>query len=121
MLSVIVGSVMVNRAGAASKPPSEPVAVTVYGVPDAVPWMVTEQLNAPLPDTVPPQLVIVAPAEIVVVIVAPGVNPAPVAVTVDPVGPRVGASASVGVVIVNECVAVSAGTVPTSVPFALTV
>ena len=112
---------MVNEAVAVSKLPSEPVAVTVYGVPDAVPWMVTEQLNVPLPDTVAPQLVIVAPPEIIVAIVAPGVNPVPVAVTVDPVGPWVGASVSVGVVIVNECVAVSAETVPTSVPDAVIV
>jgi hypothetical protein len=43
----------------------------VYGVPDAVPVIVTVQLNVPVPDTVAPHAPIVAPAPIVVVIVTP--------------------------------------------------
>jgi hypothetical protein len=70
-VSVITGVVMVNDVVALSLPPSDPAAVTVYDVPDAVPEIVTVQLNVPVPDTVAPQVPIVAPAPIVVVIVAP--------------------------------------------------
>ncbi|HEY1197804.1 MAG TPA: hypothetical protein VGG32_03655, partial [Thermoplasmata archaeon] len=68
----VTGVVIVNVAVALSAPPSDPVAVTVYGVPDAVPVIVTVQLNVPVPDTVAPHAPIVAPAPIVVVTVLPG-------------------------------------------------
>ena len=69
--------------------------------------IVTVQLNVPVPETVAPQLVIVAPELIEVVTATPGVNPAPETVTVTPPGPWVGVSVIAGVVIVNDAVAVS--------------
>jgi hypothetical protein len=50
--------------------------------------------------------------------VAPGVNPLPDAVTVTPLGPWVGTSVTVGVVMVNVAVALS---FPPSAPVAVTV
>ncbi len=70
-VSEITGVVIVNGAVALSEPPSDPVAVTVYGVPDDVPEIVTVQLNAPVPDAVAPHVPIVAPAPTVVVTVTP--------------------------------------------------
>ena len=116
--SVTAGVVIVNDAVALSKLPSDPVAVTVYGVPDAVPEIVTVQLNVPVPDTVAPHAPIVAPAPIVVVTVAPGVNPVPDTPTDTPLGPCVWLSVIAGVVIVNVVVALSA---PPSDPVAVTV
>jgi hypothetical protein len=116
--SVIAGIVTVNGALALSKLPSDPVAVTVYGVTDAVPVIVTRQLNVPVPDTVAPQLVIVAPELIVVVTVIPGVNPLPDTVTDSPLGPCVGESVIAGVVTVNVALAWS---FPASDPVAVTV
>jgi hypothetical protein len=89
------GVEIVNVAVATSLPRSEPFAVTVYaaGVLDVI---VTVQLKVPVPDTVAPQLVMVAPELIVVVIVAPGVNPVPVTVMTAPLGPWLGASAMAG-------------------------
>jgi hypothetical protein len=104
---VIAGVVIVKPEVALSKLPSEPVAVTVYGVPDAVPVIVTEQLNVPVAETVAPQLVTVAPVAIEVVMVAPGVNPVPLTVDEAPLGPWAGASEIEGVVIVNDAVALS--------------
>jgi hypothetical protein len=49
--------------------------------------IVTVQLKVPVPDTIAPQLVMVAPELIVVVTVTPGVNPLPDTVTVTPLGP----------------------------------
>ena len=69
--------------------------------------IVTVQLNVPVPETVAPQLVIVAPELIEVVTATPGVNPVPETVTVTPPGPWVGVSVIAGVVIVNDAVAVS--------------
>ena len=63
--------------------------------------IVTVQLNVPVPDTVAPQLVIVAPELIVVVIVLSGVKPVPDTVTDTPLGPCVGVSVIAGVVTVN--------------------
>ena len=100
--TVIAGAVIVNGAVALSKLPSDPVAFTVYAVADAVPVIVTTQLNVPVPETVAPQLVvIVAPELTVVVTVTPGVNPVPETVTDAPLGPWVGVSVIAGVVTVN--------------------
>jgi hypothetical protein len=85
--SVTAWILMVNDAVALSKLPSDPVTVTVYGVPDAVPEIVTVQLNIPATDTVAPHVPIVAPPPIDVEAVAPGVNPAPDTLTDTPVGP----------------------------------
>ncbi len=85
--SEIDGVVIVKSAVAASKLPSEPVAVTTYGVAEAVPVIVVEQLNVPDPVTVAEQLVSAAPLEIEAVIETPGVNPVPEIVTVAPLGP----------------------------------
>ena len=63
--------------------------------------IVTAQVNVPVPDTVAPQVVIVAPELIVVVTVTPGVSPLPVTVTDTPLGPCVGESVITGVVTVN--------------------
>jgi hypothetical protein len=104
--SVTVGVVTVNDAVPLSKLPSDPVAVTVYGVPDAVPVIVTVQLNVPVPDTVAPHAPIVAPAPIVVVTALPGVNPVPDTTTDTPLGPCVGKSVIAGVVTVKVCAVV---------------
>jgi len=69
--------------------------------------IVTVQLNVPVPETVAPQLVIEAPELIVVVTVAPGVNPLPETVTDTPLGPSVGETMIFGVVTVNGAVALS--------------
>jgi len=106
-VSVIAGVVIVNDAIALSKLPSDPVAVTVYAVADAVPTIVTVQLNVPVPETVAPQLVIVAPELIVVVMVTPGVNPVPETVTATPLGPWVGVNVIDWLLIVNGAVALS--------------
>ena len=76
-----------NAAVALSKLPSDPVAVSVYAVAEAVPVIVTVQLNVPPVATTAPQLVMVAPELIVVVIVLPGVKPLPETVTDTPLGP----------------------------------
>ena len=105
--SVTAGVVIVNDAVAVSAPPSDPVAVTVYGVPDAVPVIGTVQLNVPVPVTIAPHAPIVAPAPIIVVIVALGVNPVPDTPTDTPLGPWAGASAIAGMVAVNDAVTLS--------------
>ena len=69
--------------------------------------IVTVQLNVPVPDTVAPQVVIVAPELIVVVTVTPGVNPLPNTVTDTPLGPCVGESVITGVEIPRGTVALS--------------
>jgi hypothetical protein len=118
-LRVIPGRVIVKLACSLSKLPSEPVAVTLYGVPDTGPVIVTPQLNEPSKRTVAPHEVIEVPdPSIVVVITAPGVNPAPVRVEEAPLGPWVGARVIVGVVMVNVAVALSR---PPSEPVAVTV
>ena len=96
-VSVAAGVVMVNVAVALSEPPSDPVAVTVYGVAEAVPVIVTVQLNVPSPVTVAPHAPMVAPAPIVVVTVFSEVNPVPDTPTDTPLGPWVGTSVMVGV------------------------
>ena len=117
-VSVTAGVVIVKGAVALSKVPSEPVAVTAYAVTEAVPAIVTVQLNVPVPETVAPQLgVIIAPELIDVVTVAPGVNPLPETVTVTPFGPCVGERAIVGVVTLNVPLAWS---LPESDPVAVT-
>jgi hypothetical protein len=108
-LRVRPGDVTVNVAVALSAgtvPTSEPLAVTVYaaGVVDVI---VTEQLNVPVPVTVAPQLVIVAPEPMVVVIVTPIEKPVPETVTDAPLGPWAGVSEMLGDVTVNEAVALS--------------
>ena len=102
---VIVGVVIVKDAVRLSALPSDPVAVTVYGVADDVPEIVTVQPNVPVPDTVAPQAPIVAPAPIVVVTVTPGVNPVPDTPTDTPLGPRVSVRVIPSVVILNDAVA----------------
>ena len=67
----------------------------------------TEQLNVPVPDTVAPQLVTVAPDPIVVVIVAPTENPVPETATEAPLGPWAGVSEMLGWVTVKEAEALS--------------
>jgi hypothetical protein len=104
---VIEGVVIVNDAVALSKLPSDPVAVTVYAVADAVPVIVAVQLNVPSVPTTAPQPVIVAPELIVVVIVTPDVNPLPETVTVTPLGPCVGVNVIDWLLIVNDAVALS--------------
>ncbi len=106
-VSVTAGVVIVNVAVALSEPPSDPVAVTVYGVAEAVPVIVTVQLNVPVAVTVAPHAVIAAPAPMVPVIVLPGVNPVPEMRTDTPLGPSVGVSVIAGSVIVNVVVALS--------------
>ena len=105
--SVIAGVVMVNVAVALSKLPSDPVAVTVYGVADAVPVTRHGAAERPGPGTVAPHAPIVAPAPIVVVTVAPGVNPVPETPTDTPLGPCVRVSVTPSVVMVNVAVALS--------------
>ncbi|MFZ0942920.1 MAG: hypothetical protein ACLPP2_02640 [Thermoplasmata archaeon] len=68
--------------------------------------IVTVQLNVPVPVTVAPHALIVAPAPIVVVTDMPGVNPVPDTPTDTPLGPSVGASVIVGAVTVNICAVV---------------
>jgi hypothetical protein len=80
--------------------------------------IVTIQLNVPVPETVAPQLVIVAPELIVVVTVLPGVNPVPETVTDTPLGPCVGERVIDGVVTANVVLAWS---FPASDPVAVTV
>jgi hypothetical protein len=80
--------------------------------------IVTVQLNVLVPDTVAPQVVIVAPELIVVVTVTPGVNPLPDTVTDTPLGPWLGESVTAGVVTVNVALAWS---FPVSDPIAVTV
>ena len=58
---------------------------------------------------------------IINVIVTPGLNPVPDTTAETPVGPWLGVSVIVGVVIVNDCCAVSLVTVPTSEPAIVTV
>ena len=100
------GAVTRKEAVAASKLPSDPVAVTVYdpGVPEL---MVTVQENVPAAETVAPQLVMLAPDPTDVVTVRPGVNPDPETVTLTPLGPWVGASVIDGVVTLKSAVAES--------------
>jgi hypothetical protein len=105
--ATIDASVSVNSAVALSKFPSAPVAVTVYGLAEAVPVIVTEQLKPPVADTVCPQLPMLALPLIVVVTTTPGVNPVPVTVTVAPLGPWVGLSVMLAVVTTNVAVAAS--------------
>jgi hypothetical protein len=102
---VIVGVVIVKDAVRLSALPSDPVAVTVYGVADDVPETVTVQPNVPVPDTVAPQAPIVAPAPIVVVTVTPGVKPVPDTPTDTPLGPRVSVRVIPSVVILNDAAA----------------
>jgi hypothetical protein len=116
--SVTSGVVTVNVAVASSKLPSDPVAVSVYGVADAVPVTVTVQLNVPVLVTVAPQAPIAAPAPIVVVTVLAGVNPVPDTPTDTPLGPWVKVRVILGVVTVKGAVARSA---PPSEPVAVTV
>ncbi len=104
---MIAGTVIVNDAAALSKLPSDPVAVTVYAVEDAVPEILTVQLKPPVEFTVAPHSSIVAPLVMPVVTVWPGVNPVPDTKTDTPLGPWVGETASVGVVIVNGAVPLS--------------
>ena len=101
------GSVIVNVAVALSKLPSDPVTVTVYGVPEAVPVIVAVQLNVPVTVTVAPQGPIAAPAPIALATVLPGVNPVPEIPTDTPLGPRDRVSVILGVVTVNEAVVLS--------------
>lgn len=65
----------------------------------------TEQLNAPVPITVAPQLPMVAPAAIVVLTMTPGEKPVPDMVTEVPVGPWLGRRLIDGVVTVKTAVA----------------
>ena len=102
-----------NEAVARSKLPSDPVAVTVYAVDEAVPVIVTVQRIVPVL-LVSPQLVVenvspdsgVSVIEIVAVEEV-GVNPVPLTVTDVPLGPWLGVSVIVGVVTVNEATALS--------------
>jgi hypothetical protein len=105
-LTVIVGVVIVNGAVPVSWPKADPVAVTVYGVPDAVPEIVTVQLKSPgPPPTVAPQVPIVAPAPMVVVIISLCTNPDPATKTDVPLGPCVGVSVMGGSL--GDCAAVA--------------
>jgi hypothetical protein len=101
------GVVIVNGAVALSSPRSEPVAVTVYAIPDAGPVIVTGQPKPPLAETVPGQVPMAAVPLIAMVTVASGVNPVPVTVTETPLGPWVGVKEIIGVVMVNDAVALS--------------
>jgi hypothetical protein len=105
--SAIAGVVTVNVAVALSKLPSDPVAVTVYAA--AAPLTVNVQpLIVPVPVAVHALAApIVPPAEIVNVIVTPGVKPLPDTVTVTPLRPCVGTSVVAGVVTVKDAVALS--------------
>ena len=80
--------------------------MTVYpaGVLELI---VTVQLNVPVADTVAPQLVIVAPEPIVVVMLAPGVKPVPETVIAAPLGPWLGVSEIEGAVTVKVAVPLS--------------
>ena len=98
---VITGVVTVNNAVALSKLPSDPVAVRVY-VAAAPPTVNVQPLNVPVTvATHDPARPIVPPVVIVNVIVTPGVNPLPDAVTVAPLGPWIGLRTTIGVVTVN--------------------
>ena len=70
--NVTAGVVIVNPAVALSKLPSDPVAVIVYSVDDAVPEIVSVQLKSPDESTVAPHASIPPPTLIVSVTVAPG-------------------------------------------------
>ena len=106
-VSVIPGVVTGNVAVALSALPSDPVAVTVYAA--AAPLTVNVQpLIVPVPVAVHALAApIVPPAEIVNVIVTPGVNPLPDTVTVTPLGPCIGTSVMEGAVTRNDVVALS--------------
>lgn len=94
-----------NPAVASSNVPSEPVTVTVYGVDETAPAIVTEQENVPVEDTAAPQFVMEAPEAMLVAMVAPGVNPLPETTTDSPLGPAFGVRVMDGVVMVNAAVA----------------
>jgi hypothetical protein len=65
-LKLMIGVVIVNEAVAKSDPPSDPVALTMYAVSDAVPVIVTWQLKLPVAETVCPQVPMLAPVPMVV-------------------------------------------------------
>jgi hypothetical protein len=71
--------------------------------------IVTVHEKVPVALTVASQPVTLAPLPMVVATVVPGVNPAPVTVTETPLGPCPGAIVTLGVVRVNEAVALSKG------------
>ncbi len=98
-------AVMVNGAEALSKLPSTPCAVIVYVVTGPV-TMNVQSLNVPTIASVGHEAAdpMCPLPSIVNVIVPPGVNPLPDAVTVTPLGPWVGTSVSAGTVIVNGAV-----------------
>lgn len=85
---------------------------------EGVPEIVTVHVNVPDPDTVTPQLEIVAPELIVVVIVTLGVKPVPETTTETPLGPWVGLRVIPAALTVN--VAVAASKLPSD-PVAVTV
>ncbi len=68
--------------------------------------IVTWHENEPVPDTVAPQLAIVAPAVMAVVTETPTVNPVPLTSTDVPVGPWAGVRVIEGIETVNVPVAV---------------
>ena len=116
-VNVTDGVATVNVAVALSKLPSDPVAVTLYAAA-LLDVIVTVQLKLPaeLPDvvTVHVPLGVTAAPELIVnaIVTAPpvsvaGVNPVPATVTDVPLGPWFGVSVIVGVVTVNEAVALS--------------
>lgn len=105
--AVIDYGVIVNEVVAASKGPSDPVAVTMYEAP--APLTVNVQsLKVPVvPEAHELADPIVPPPEIVNVIVTSAVNPLPDAVTVTPLSPCVGVRVTAGVVTVNVAVGVA--------------
>lgn len=104
-VSPIAGLVTANSTAAWSLPPSAPVAVIVY-VPAAPLTVNVQPLYVPVPDAVHALTDPIDPPRLIeIVIVTPGVNPAPDAVTATPLGPCVGLGVSDRVVTVNAAVA----------------
>jgi hypothetical protein len=109
---------VVEAVSAGTVPTSLPDTTTVY-VPAATDGTVNVHVNAPVAEVVFVVQVCVAgvaPLKVIVPIVVRTENPEPVTVTGVPAGPWVRDREIAGVVTVKVVEAVSAGTVPTSLP-----
>jgi len=118
---VIVGVVTVKVAEAVSAgtvPTSLPERTTAYG-PDAMDGTVNVHVKVPVAEVVWDVQVCplgVAPLNVIVLMVVETENPEPVTVTEVPIGPWITVRVIMGVVTVKVAEAVSAGTVPISLP-----
>jgi len=123
---VIVGVVtvkVVEAMSAGTMIQSLPPRMTVFA-PDPIDGTVNVHVKVPVPEVVWAVQVCVAgvfPLSVIIPIVVATENPEPVTVTEVPTGPWVGDRVIEGVVTVKVAEAVSAGTVPMSLPETVTV